>query len=201
MNNSDPGSKVIQLLNNLPQIFNEKFWLDEFGYLSDTVNENGPDYKIRPNMLFASSARPGLLSIDRCKSVVSIVEKNLLTDMGLRTLAPGDIDFIPEYNGSPDERDSKYHQGTVWPWPIGIMIESSLKAANDIEQKAKFWSIYIENLLCKHLEKDGWGFVSEIFDGMYPGKGKGCFAQAWSCSEIIRAAGLVAEINRKTINE
>ena len=68
------------------------------------------------------------------------------------------------------------------------MIESSLNTAEDIAKKAQFWSDYIDRLLDEHLFKEGWGSISEIFDGWEPGKGKGSFAQAWSCSEIIRAA-------------
>ena len=75
-------------------------------------------------MLFASSARDGLLDLEKRKAVAAAAEKYLLTDMGLRTLAPGDPDFAEFYSGGPDERDSKYHQGTVWPWPLGIMVET-----------------------------------------------------------------------------
>lgn len=181
-------------LKNFPGLFQKTFWLEKEGYLTDTVNENGPDCKIRPNMLFASSAAPGLLSIEQCRAVVNTAEMHLLTEMGMRTLAPDDPDFRSVYSGGPDERDSRYHQGTVWPWPLGIMIESSLNAAVDIEKKSIFWSDYLDNLLSKHLTRDGWGFVSEIFDGLEPAAGKGSFAQAWSCGEIIRAAELINRI-------
>ncbi len=177
-----------------PALFRGTFWLDDLGYLSDTVNENGPDRKIRPNMLFASSASDGLLDEHQISMVVQTAMEHLLTPLGLRTLAPDDPDFCPVYSGGSDQRDSTYHQGTVWPWPLGIMIESSLKAAEDIEKKVVFWSDYIDNLLNKHLFNDGWGFISEIFDGLNPDKGKGAFAQAWSCSEILRAAHLIKEI-------
>ena len=122
-------------LKKFPEQFRKVFWLEDVGYLSDTVNENGPDYKIRPNMLFASSSAPGLLNKKQNNSVVKTAEKYLLTEMGMRTLAPGDPDFRPVYSGGPDERDSSYHQGTVWPWPLGIMIESSLNASSDIAKK------------------------------------------------------------------
>ncbi|MDC7227118.1 MAG: amylo-alpha-1,6-glucosidase [Spirochaetales bacterium] len=190
------SNKVEELIIKIPNEYETAFLLDE-GYLSDTVNENGPDRKLRPNMLFASSARPGLLAEGIRRAVTDTAEKELLTDLGMRTLSPGDIDFRSEYSGGPDERDSCYHQGTVWPWPLGIMVESSLNTAPDIEQKAIFWSDYIENLLSIHLTRDGWGTISEVFDGLNPLRGKGTFAQAWSCSEIIRAAEL---INRVELN-
>ena len=186
-----PTGDITNLLDIIPQSFINAFWLEDGEYLSDTVNENGPDRKIRPNMLFASSAMSGLLETEKRRSVVRCAEEHLLTPMGLRTLSPEDPDFRGVYAGGPDERDSVYHQGTVWPWPLGVMIESSLLTDPDIEQKAIFWSDYISSLLEKHLFNDGWGFISEIFDGLNPGRGKGCFAQAWSCSEVIRAAELI----------
>ncbi|HAK44658.1 MAG TPA: hypothetical protein DCO79_01885 [Spirochaeta sp.] len=193
-------AKARQLLQDLPSEFQSLFMLDE-GYLSDTVNDYGPDKKLRPNMLFASSARPGLLSLEQRRSVSQAAEKHLLTEFGLRTLSPSDHEFKNVYSGGPDERDSKYHQGTVWPWLLGIMIESSLMTDEDIAKKSIFWSDYIEKLLSSHLTRDGWGSVSEIFDGLIPRGGKGTFAQAWSCGEIIRSAEIINMVKRNGNNK
>jgi glycogen debranching enzyme len=38
-----------------------------------------------------------------------------------------------------------------------------------------------------HLSEAGLGHVSEIFDGDWPHHPRGCFAQAWSVAEILRA--------------
>lgn len=191
MAGNKPEKNIANRIEAFPEKFTEKFWLNDYGYLSDTVNEFGPDMKIRPNMLFASSARNGLLDLEKRKAVAAAAEKYLLTDMGLRTLAPGDPDFAEFYSGGPDERDSKYHQGTVWPWPLGIMVETSLLVSENQEKTRNFWGNYINNFLSVHLFRDGWGSVSEIFDGLAPGTGKGCFAQAWSCGEILRAAEII----------
>ncbi len=186
-----PG-KIIELLDSFSDNFIQTFWLEEGGYLSDTVVDGVQDCKLRPNMLFASSAAEGLLDRGKCSRIVSAAKRELLTPMGLRTLAPDDPDFAPAYEGNSDERDSKYHQGTVWPWLIGIMVESSLKAATDLEKESEFWANYLYNLLEKHLYRQGTGFISEIFDGLNPTNGKGCFAQAWSTGEIIRAFSLLS---------
>ena len=160
-------------------------------YLSDTVVNGIQDRRIRPNMLFASSAAPGLLPVEIRASIVETAKRELLTPVGLRTLSPGDPDFAPVYEGNADQRDSKYHQGTVWPWPLGMMIESALLTTDDLDKELVFWEQYMNNLLKNHLYRQGIGFVSEIFDGLDPVEGKGCFAQAWSTGEILRAYSLI----------
>ena len=190
-----------EILEGFPEAFRKMFWLDEIGSLTDTVNENGPDYKLRPNMLFATSATKGLLNDKQMKGVVASAERHLLTPLGLRTLAPDDLRFEAVYEGGPDERDSRYHQGTVWPWLIGIMVESSLNASDQPESKAEFWLEYVDNLLETHLSVNGWGFISEIFDGDNPGEGKGSFAQAWSSGEVIRARALAEKTIKGNFEE
>jgi glycogen debranching enzyme len=38
-----------------------------------------------------------------------------------------------------------------------------------------------------HLTEAGLGQISEIFDGDAPHHPRGCFAQAWSVAEVLRA--------------
>jgi glycogen debranching enzyme len=39
----------------------------------------------------------------------------------------------------------------------------------------------------EHLTEAGLGQISEIFDGNVPHQPRGCFAQAWSVAEVLRA--------------
>ena len=55
--------------------------------------------------------------------MVDLVEARLLTPLGLRFLAPGGARLWAHYGGDPRERDGGYHQGTIWPWLIGPLIE------------------------------------------------------------------------------
>ena len=77
-----------------------------------------------PNQIFSVSLAYPILDEDRAKAVVDKVEAELLTKVGLRSLAPRDPKYIPYYVGSPLERDSAYHQGTVWAWLIGGFIDA-----------------------------------------------------------------------------
>ena len=90
------------------------------------LSEDGPVNKLRPNQIFAVSLGNELLEPDRQQAVVRVVERELLTPVGLRTLERGDPEYKPHYRGGPAERDGAYHQGTVWPWLLGPFVDAYL---------------------------------------------------------------------------
>ena len=61
------------------------------------------------------------------RSTLNLVERTLLTPLGLRTLAPTDPAYRPKYQGNVQDRDGAYHQGTAWPWLLGPFIEAWLR--------------------------------------------------------------------------
>ncbi|MDC7221824.1 MAG: amylo-alpha-1,6-glucosidase [Spirochaetales bacterium] len=174
-----------QIVEDFPRLFLQTFFYSDFGYLTDTVREGVPDRKLRPNMLFATAI--GLLPKEEGRETVQMARKELLTPLGMRTLSPNDPQFAGVYEGSGEERDRVYHQGTVWPWPVGIMVESALQYAEDLDKEKAFWKDYLNKFLEIHLDRQGIDSISEVFDGMNPEEGKGCFAQAWSVGELLRA--------------
>jgi glycogen debranching enzyme len=50
---------------------------------------------------------------------------------------------------------------------------------------------FLEPLLTHFIEDGCIGSISEVFDGDPPQKPKGCFAQAWSVAEVLRAWMLI----------
>ena len=48
-------------------------------------------------------------------SVVDLVESELLTPLGLRSLARENHDYVPRYPRGPQERDGAYQQGGSGP--------------------------------------------------------------------------------------
>ncbi|MCU1311620.1 MAG: putative glycogen debranching enzyme [Candidatus Angelobacter sp.] len=175
--------------------FNNLFWNDTDGCLYDVVNGNSDaDASIRPNQVFAVSLHYSMLPIDKAKQVIDVVERELLTPIGLRTLSPKDPRYIGNYDGDQRERDSAYHQGTVWPWLMGPFVEAFLKVnANSPESRKKMSALV--NGVEAHLETAGLGSVSEILEGDAPHRPCGCIAQAWSVAEILRAAKLIIQSN------
>jgi predicted glycogen debranching enzyme len=168
--------------------FNNVFWNDEGGYLYDVVDGNSIDASIRPNQIIAVSLSNSMVSITRARSILNLVQRELLTPRGLRTLSPNDSQYIGEYKGDPATRDGAYHQGTVWPWLMGPFITAYNKTFGN-EAGREFANKWFAQFK-EHLGEACLGQVSEIFDGDAPHTPRGCVAQAWSVSELLRASVL-----------
>ena len=165
--------------------FNRRFWYERGGYLYDVVDSpnGGDDPSCRPNQIFALALEHPILDESRWKPVVRTVEQRLLTPFGLRSLAPGERDYKPNYDGDLRARDAAYHQGTVWAWLIGPFIDAWLKVHDgDLDTARKFLAGFNA-----HLRQACVGSISEIFDAEPPFTPRGCCAQAWSVAEVLRA--------------
>ena len=166
--------------------FNLLFWNEGAGCLYDCVKGEERDGSIRPNQVIAASLPYSMLERNKAKRVVEVVERSLWTPVGLRTLAPEDPLYRPRCEGGIWERDSAYHQGTVWPWLMGPFITAYVKSHGKTRasrQRAAEWL----GAFCAHLSEAGLGHISEICDGESPHTPRGCIAQAWSVAEILRA--------------
>ncbi len=165
--------------------FNERFWYEKGGYLYDVIDGEGgrPDPACRPNQLFAISLEYPVLDEDRWGRVVQVAKEKLLTPVGLRSLAPGDKDFKPKYDGDLRSRDAAYHQGTVWAWLIGPFIDAWLKVHPGDFGTARG---FLEGFK-SHFDSACVGSISEIFDAEPPFTPRGCCAQAWSVAEVLRS--------------
>jgi glycogen debranching enzyme len=166
------------------QSFNALFWNETEQCLYDVVTNGLRDPGIRPNQIFAASLHYAILDSEKVMRVVDKVEAELLTPVGLRSLSPRDPAYVPFYTGSPFERDSAYHQGTVWGWLIGPFVDAYGRARPDDEER-------VTEILAgfrEHLNEACVGQISEIFDAESPHLPRGCFAQAWSVAEILRVS-------------
>jgi predicted glycogen debranching enzyme len=171
--------------------FGQRFWNPATGGLYDVVDvdhvRGTSDPAIRPNQIFAVGGLPAAaLTGDRAKSVVDLVERELLTPIGLRTLSPRAPDYVGRYEGGPSVRDAGYHQGTAWPWLLGAFVDAWIKVRGaEPSVKAEARSRFLTPLLA-HLDEAGMGHLSEIADADTPHTPRGCPFQAWSVGEAIR---------------
>ena len=152
------------------------------------------DPSCRPNQVFAISLEYPVLDESRWQPVMKVVQERLLTPVGLRSLAPGEKDYKPRYDGDLRSRDAAYHQGTVWGWLIGPFIDAWLKLyPHDYEAARGFLAGFKP-----HLSSACVGTISEIFDAEPPFTPRGCCAQAWSVAEVLRCVVKTAVFTEKT---
>ncbi len=135
------------------------------------------DTAVRPNQLFLLT-----LGVLDDKSILRATEE-LLVPGGMRSLAAGHPLYRGVYAGDEDtSRKPAYHNGTVWGWVFPLYAEALyLTGAASRETALSLLASAVENLnvgcLCH---------MSENADGDAPHAQKGCTAQAWSDSELLR---------------
>jgi len=166
--------------------FERTFWNEKGAYLFDVVNGEYKDDSIRPNQIFAVSLSYPVISGQMAESVVKKVWNELYTAYGLRSLSPHSDGYKGMYLGSRYDRDSAYHQGTVWAWLMGHFITAYSRTLGKKPVYADMPAKFLEPFK-DHLNHACLGSISEIFDGDEPLKPRGCFAQAWSVAEVLRA--------------
>lgn len=163
--------------------FLEKFWCDDRKYLADYVTYDFVDCSVRPNQIFACSLPYSPLSDIKKERVLETVRKNLLTNKGLRSLSPDHPDYQGVCEGNQVQRDTAYHQGTVWPWLLGHFCQAYL----DVHEKSAVNFVEkVFNSFQEDMTTHGVGSISEIYDGDPPHTPRGAISQAWSVAEIIR---------------
>ena len=171
--------------------FENKFWNDQAGHLADVIDcdhrAGNVDLTFRPNQIFAIGGLPlQLLSEEKARRVIDAVEMLLLTPVGLRSLAPGELGYTAHYSGSVAQRDGSYHQGTVWPWLTGAFIEAWVRVRGNTEAARQEARARFLPPLYRHLNEAGLGHISEICDAEQPHTARGCPFQAWSLGELLR---------------
>ena len=169
----------------------ERFWNEDAQCLFDVVDVNHEpgtaDASVRPNQTFAVGGLPiALLEGERARRIVDCVERQLMTPLGPRSLAPSHPDYKPRYQGGVLERDGSYHQGTVWPWLAGAFVEAWVRVRGDTDAARSEARLRFLEPLLAHLDMAGLGHVSEIADAEPPHTPRGCPFQAWSVGELLR---------------
>ena len=194
MGKKENVKKYKDLARKCKKSFNEKFYNSKRKCLYDVLG----DSKIRPNQLFALSLTYPIIdpNSEKAYNIINVVEKKLLNDYGLKTLAKGERNYIEIYEGDSFKRDMSYHQGITWTWLLGLYYDSlrnMIKAEKRKTYKEKL-EIKLNNFVKKTINTYGkeinqrgcCGSIAEIYDSVKPYEPKGAIAQAWSVAEILR---------------
>jgi predicted glycogen debranching enzyme len=179
------AAEVAQHARRARQSFNQRFWYGDGCYLYDVVDAEGGgnDASCRPNQVFAIALPHPVLDRERWPRVMEVVEKKLLTPVGLRSLSPDHPHYKRKYFGDLRARDAAYHQGTVWPWLIGPFVDAWLKLhPGELQRARRFLGGLIADV-----REACVGTISEICDADEPYTPRGCVAQAWSVAEVLRS--------------
>lgn len=184
------------------------FWNPEAGYLADCRHAAPgqsallaePDDALRPNQLLALTL--GAVSDPEIRRSVLKACGELLVPGAIRSLADRPVRLPLEirhqeqllndpwrpywgrYSGDEDtRRKPAYHNGTAWTWLFPSFCEAWLDCYGPAEKAtARSWlssSLLLINSGCV-------GHVPEIVDGDAPHTQRGCDAQAWGVSELLR---------------
>jgi predicted glycogen debranching enzyme len=172
--------------------FQKKFWNAERGCLYDVIDvdhhDGQVDDRVRPNQIFAVGGLAGMVvDDDRARRIVDVVERDLVTPVGLRTLGQGEPEYCASCGGDPSARDHAYHQGTVWPWLMGAFVDAWVRVRHSTtEAKREARTRFVDPLIAE-LDRAGLGHLYEIADAEPPFTPRGCPFQAWSVGELLRA--------------
>ena len=186
--------KYKDLAKKCKKSFKEKFYNAKRKCLYDVVGDN----KIRPNQLFALSLTYPIIepNSEEAYNIINVVEKKLLNNYGLKSLAKGEPNYIEIYEGDSFKRDMSYHQGITWTWLLGLYFNSLRNMIKS--EKRKTYKAKLEEKLEKFVntttktfkkeinERGCLGNIAEIYDSVKPFEPKGAIAQAWSVAEILR---------------
>ena len=155
---------------------------DGLGLFDVIDGPEGDDASIRPNQIFAVSLWYSPLTPEQQCRVVAECGRELLTSVGLRSLARSHPDYRPHYQGDVWSRDGSYHQGPVWGWLLGHYALAEYRVSGNA-------ALALSRLepIADHLHDAALGTVSEIFDGSPPHKPRGAPAQAWSVACTLEA--------------
>ena len=189
--------KYKELARKCKKSFNAKFYNSKRKCLYDVItDEKNKDGKIRPNQLFALSLTYPIVepNSNEANNIINVVEKKLLNNYGLKTLAKGEPNYVDIYEGDAFKRDMSYHQGITWTWLLELYYEA-LKNMVKFE-KRKTYKTKLETKLKDFVEKEKQvfekeinqrgcvGSIAEIYDSTKPYEPKGAIAQAWSVGSI-----------------
>ena len=173
--------------------FTPTFWNDRLGCLADYVDNEGQHTEVRPNQLSALAVADSPVEEERIQSVLRVVDNELVTARGIRSLSPRDVRYKGVYEGSQVERDLAYHNGCAWPTLLAPYVMLCFKVKGPAFWKKAEW--LLEGFY-QDLNKHGVGAFSELYDGDPPFEPHGAIS-----SSLTAAALLVCDNLMKTYKE
>ena len=132
---------------------------------ADYVDNAGQHLEVRPNMMFALIGDHRPVDDEIAQAVLHIIENELVTSRGIRTLSPRQPEYKGVYEGSQRERDLAYHNGSTRPWLLAPYVDIQFRFNGEAFLKRAEW---LTEGFFDDLSKHGVGAFSELCDGDPP---------------------------------
>ena len=178
------ASRWTKVRDLVKENFQKTFWDKQAGYLADYVDNNGRNLDVRPNQLFAVYLPYSPIDDLKKMAVMQVINNELVTSRGIRTLSPRNAKYRGVYEGSQTERDLAYHQGCAFPSLLSPYIDTCFRMNGpSFFKKAE----YLTEGFYKDINKHGVGAFSELYDGDPPHEPHGAISSACSTAALLRA--------------
>lgn len=186
------GKKWESLAENLKNNFVSIFWNDERGYLADYVVNGYTNAQVRCNQLIACALDYCMLDKHQIKSVLRVVEEQLMTAYGIRSLSPDDPHYAAHCRGNQDQREYASYNGSVWPWMYTFYVNALEKIQPRMVMSAvnKFLETFEPEV-----RTAGISCISELYHGDPPYHGKGAISFALSTAALLQLNRMANEAN------
>ena len=172
----------------LEKNFERTFWNADLGFLADYVDNGGQHMELRPNQMWAVSLDHRCVSDEVVSEVMRLVNAELLTRRGIRTLSPRDIRYKGVYEGSQTERDEAYHNGCAWPFLLAQYCYAGFNMMGSGFIRKAEWAT---EGFYEDLSKHGVGCFSELYDGDPPHEPHGAISSAMTTAALLNINWLI----------
>ena len=158
------------------------FWNRENGCLADYVDGYGQNKDVRPNQLYAIWVKYSPVDEALFPSVLRVIDNELVTRRGIRTLSPRDVKYKGVYEGTQIDRDLAYHQGCTSPFLLQQYCDVCFRVKGQSFVKKAQW---LTEGFYEDLSKHGVGAFSELYDGDPPYEPHGAISSALSTAALL----------------
>ena len=186
--NSAFYKKFITIKELIEQNFQPLFWNADLGFLADYVDNGGQHMELRPNQLWAVSLDNRCVDDEVVGEVMRVVNAELVTRRGIRTLSPRDVRYKGVYEGSQIQRDEAYQNGCAWPFLLAQYCYASFNMMGKNFIKRAEW---LTEGFYEDLSKHGVGCFSELYDGDPPHEPHGAISSAMTTAALLNINWLI----------
>lgn len=170
------------ILDLIRENFQTTFWNARAGYLADYVDNAGQHLEVRPNMLYALVGEDIPVEPEIARRVLQVIDNELVTRRGIRTLSPRHSEYKGVYEGSQTDRDLAYYNGCCLTSLLGPYCEVCFKMKGAAFLNKAQWLV---NGFYEDLNKHGVGAFSELYDGDPPHEPHGAISSALSTAALL----------------